>query len=474
MTNGEWLERGALLPDGSRYSAPAARGEAWQILDTSAGGSALLVLPGLPERWAELGLIPPDAFRETGGGPQAYPVYLAGPGRLISAVQAGPYPGSFAQAMAFATALRNTRAKLPDVPLHDAVYVEQLGRLLPVFSGTPPLDDPTVLGTWLSRGVRVSADSFDRLCGLLGWMDRQAVEELVDEAGVCGAGRCRIRNGTGAEEAEAGQLCGRSPARARAVAAGERFTLPGRPDLETFFNENVVEVVAHEEKYRRMGISFPGAIVLHGPPGCGKTFAAERLAEFLGWPAFSIDSGSIGSTYIHGTGRKIAEVFDQAAKNAPSVLLIDEMEAFLLRRSAGGSIDIAHAEEVAEFLRRIPTASQNRVLIIAMTNMFDAIDPAVLRKGRFDYQIEVSMPTAEEVAALLGSLLRGLPVAADADLGAAAERLKGRPLSDAAFTVKEAGRLAAKGDRDAIDNAALTEALSALRGGEAGARRIGF
>jgi len=69
--------------------------------------------------------------------------------------------------------------------------------------------------------------------------------------------------------------------------------------------------------------------VLHGPPGCGKTFAVDRLVDFLGWPSFQIDASSVASPYIHETSKKVAEVFDKAIQNAPSVLVIDEMEAFL-------------------------------------------------------------------------------------------------------------------------------------------------
>lgn len=252
------------------------------------------------------------------------------------------------------------------------------------------------------------------------------------------------------------------------------FSLPGRPYLEDFFNEHIVDIISHEEKYRRMGINFPSAIILHGPPGCGKTYAVERLIDFLDWPNYSIDSGSIGSPYIHDTSKKIADVFDKAINNAPSVIVIDEMEAFLTDRNVGQASGIHHVEEVAEFLRRIPDAAKNHVLVIAMTNMIETIDPAILRRGRFDHIIEVKMPSAEEVRLLLSNLLSKIPVTEDIEVEKASEMLKGRPVSDIAFAVKEAGRKAVKENKDAIDNDSLMAVIQLLPPLKENTRKIGF
>jgi len=159
-----------------------------------------------------------------------------------------------------------------------------------------------------------------------------------------------------------------------------RFTLAGRPQLEHFFNEHVIDIIENEVRYKALGIDFPSAVILHGPPGCGKTFAVERLVDYLGWPSFQIEASSIASPYIHDTSKKIAEVFENAMQNAPSVIVIDEMEAFLADRQAGAGSSHHRVEEVAEFLRRIPEAIQNHVLILAMTNRIEMIDPAIQRR----------------------------------------------------------------------------------------------
>ena len=167
------------------------------------------------------------------------------------------------------------------------------------------------------------------------------------------------------------------------------------------------------DSYKALGIDFPAAVVLHGPPGCGKTFAVERLVDFLGWPSFQIDASSVASPYIHETSKKVAEVFDKAMQNSPSVLVIDEMEAFLADREMGSGHH--RVEEVAEFLRRIPEATKNDVLIIAMTNRVDMIDPAILRRGRFDHVINVDFASEGEVLSLLEKLLTTLPKEDDVD-----------------------------------------------------------
>jgi SpoVK/Ycf46/Vps4 family AAA+-type ATPase len=256
------------------------------------------------------------------------------------------------------------------------------------------------------------------------------------------------------------------------------FELAGRPELAGFFNEHIVDIILHRDRYKALGIEFPSALILHGPPGCGKTFAVERLVDFLGWPIFQIDASSVASPYIHETSKKVAEVFEKAMGNAPSVLVIDEMEAFLADREIGAGSSHHRVEEVAEFLRRIPEAVKSEVLVVAMTNRIDMIDPAIQRRGRFDHVIKVDFASEIEVQSLLDKLLYALPKESDVDPKPLARELAGRPLSDVAFVVREGARLAARSGKDCLDQASLLSALQATparerEGGEV-KRRIGF
>ena len=254
------------------------------------------------------------------------------------------------------------------------------------------------------------------------------------------------------------------------------FRLPGRRALETFFSEEIVDIVENADKYRSVGIASPGGVLLYGPPGCGKTYAVDRLIEYLGWPVFKINSGSIGSPYIHETGRKVGGLFDEAEKAAPAVVVIDEMEAFLADRR-GGTAGTHHLEELGEFLRCIQEAALKRILVIGMTNRLDLIDPAILRRGRFDHLQEVGIPSRGDVEDLLRELLRGTATEQDLDLEGTISALTGRPLSDAAFVVRQAKRRAVTPERRKhrpaeevrVDSEALSWALKKL-----GARRSGM
>ena len=245
------------------------------------------------------------------------------------------------------------------------------------------------------------------------------------------------------------------------IDTAEAFQLPGRPYLEEFFNEHIIDLIRNKERYAALGVEFPSAMVLHGPPGCGKTFAVEKLVEFLGWPNYQIDASSIGSPYIHETSRKVAEVFEKAINNAPSVLVIDEMESFLADRESGAGSSQHRVEEVAEFLRRIPEAVKSQVLIVAMTNRIEMIDPAILRRGRFDHIIEVGPASEEEVKALLDKLIENLPKDNPIDTQQLAKKLAQRPLSDVSFVVREGARLAARAGLSHVEMSFFEAALAA-------------
>lgn len=240
------------------------------------------------------------------------------------------------------------------------------------------------------------------------------------------------------------------------------FRLQGRCEIEEFFNREIVDIVNNHAAYSALGIDFPQSVLLEGAPGCGKTYAVNRLAEHLGWHTVRIDSTTIGSSYVHGTARLIEEKFDEAEKHAPALIIIDEMDAFMPDRADCRNSDSHTIEEVAAFLRRLQTAAEKHILVIGMTNRKNAIDPALLRTGRFGAHLTVAMPSCEEVEAVLAHAL-STRAHDDFPLRPYAEQLLNRPLSDITHAVDRAAMHTARHHRTAITETDLTAAISQLQ-----------
>ena len=473
-----WLPVGFKLADGAKVRVALFEGTDWQIYETMGGGRVLVALGSLAQRWLDSGLIDDgtlDAFRF---GDRHLRAISSAPSQTLCPVSEGKSPNNKSEALAFALALKATRDIDSESALQDALYVEKITRLLPTYSISSRTGDDVVLGYWLTGGASIPATSFRRLRQTMSWLGASHLKDVVQAAGfeVAEVMPLERKLETPSEKTEAVPANEKAEARRTAPEPNKVFELAGRPELAAFFNEHIIDIVLHRDRYKALGIEFPSAVILHGPPGCGKTFAVERLVDFLGWPSFQIDASSVASPYIHETSKKVAQVFDKAMENAPSVLVIDEMEAFLADREMGSGHH--RVEEVAEFLRRIPEAVKNDVLIIAMTNRIDMIDPAIQRRGRFDHVIKVDFASEVEVQALLDKLLSSLPKKPDVDSKPLAKDLAGRPLSDVSFVVREGARLAAHSGKNDLDQASLLSALHSTpareREGGNAKRRIGF
>ena len=479
MATESWLPIGFQLPDGAKTRAALYEGGNWQIFEIFSGGRALIAQQDLAERWIEAGLLDEGQLSEFTFGDSHFRSMSCGESQVLSPVSEGVSPNSKSEALSFALTLKATRAIAAEIPLQDALYVEKFSRLLPTYSISSRTDDDLVLGYWLTGGASISAKSFRRLHQTLSWLGAGNLKDVVQAAGfevaevIPSVTRCTLP----AEAPTKVDILDASPAEHAGIGGSKpaTFELAGRPELATFFSEHIIDIIVNRDRYKALGIDFPSAVVLHGPPGCGKTFAVERLVDFLGWPSFQIDSSSVASPYIHETSKKVAEVFDKAMQSAPSVLIIDEMEAFLADREMGSGHH--RVEEVAEFLRRIPEAAKNEVLIIAMTNRVDMIDPAILRRGRFDHVIMVDFASEAEVLSLLEKLLSTLPKDESIDARPLAVELAGRPLSDVSYVVREGARLAARAGKDRLDRESLSTAMDSTPAREREGsvqRKIGF
>jgi cell division protease FtsH len=427
------------LVSGVKTGPILSAGGDWQIIKSTGLAKKILVASlDLSEKWLNVGLLDNSQIEHVRFGDESYDLILSDD-RILAPTFACPEPNDKFEAVGFATAMRRTRTKEKNAKLSGGIYCEKYVVILPVPFMEEVLTDDVLLGSYLSGGVSVSCFSERRLLSLVRWLTKDDLGEICSAANLRSPSQKKTEDG---------------------IPIGDKkkaFRLIGRPELEAFFRDHIIDIIENRDRYKKLGIEFPSAVILYGPPGCGKTFAVEALVEYLDLPSFAISSGSIGSPYIHQTSMKIANVFDDAIKQSPSIIVIDEMEAYLSERA--GEFHSHKVEEVAEFLRGIPEALKNNVLIIGMTNMIEKIDPSILRRGRFDHVIKIDMPTETEVESLLHGLFSERPCEENIKLQKAIALLSGRPLSDASFLVREAARITAKTGKSKIDNASIEQAL---------------
>ncbi len=434
-----WLPIDYSLPNNIVYKKVLFHGEGWQIIDTNKGKS-LVATNKLIDKWVVSGLIEKEYFHYFNFGNEEYGFLISGENHILESLDNSLFePTDINDVLSFATSLRLTRELDKEISLSDGIFVEKFSRILPTYTNDIKVKDDVLLGKWATSGVSVSILSTQRIEQLTLWSESE-ISQIIKEAGLKGFDKTNATK--------------------KNKKMTDKFILPGRPELEQFFNEHIIDFIQNKERYQLLGVDFPGAIILYGPPGSGKTFAVDKLIEFLNWPSYRVEASSVASPYIHETSKKIADIFETAMKNSPSVLVIDEMEAFLSERDAGAG---KHSvEEVAEFLRRIPEATENDVLIIAMTNKLDMIDSAILRRGRFDHIINVDYASREEIEAIIKESFSKIPTQSNLKIDDILDKLEQRPISDIAFFTKESARIAALNGKEKVDRESLDKALSKL------------
>ena len=172
----------------------------------------------------------------------------------------------------------------------------------------------------------------------------------------------------------------------------------GMNALKEQLQADVIDVIQDPEQAKAFGITIPNGILFYGPPGCGKTFFAEKFAEEAGFNYQYIKCSDVASPYIHGGQGKIAAIFEEARANAPTILFFDEIEAMIHDRSKQDNVSMAG--EVNEFLAQLNNCGEYKVLVIGATNKPSEIDEAALRAGRLEYKYYIPQPDAETRAAI--------------------------------------------------------------------------
>ncbi len=217
----------------------------------------------------------------------------------------------------------------------------------------------------------------------------------------------------------------------------------------------------HPELFDRLGIDAPKGVLLYGPPGTGKTLLAKAVANEAGASFYSIQGPEIISKYYGQSEEKLREKFEEAEKNAPSIVFIDELDSIAPKREdVSGEVE---RRVVAQLLTLLDGMSgRGQVIVIGATNREDAIDPALRRPGRFDREIEIGVPSREGRREILEIHTRGMPLSDGFDIGKYANATHGFVGADLAALAREAamkclGRLVPELDLDKAIPVAILE-----------------
>jgi len=233
--------------------------------------------------------------------------------------------------------------------------------------------------------------------------------------------------------------------------------------------EELIEYLKNPKRFSKMGARIPKGVLLVGPPGTGKTLLAKAVAGEADVPFYSISGSDFVEMFVGVGASRVRDMFKNAGKTAPSMIFIDEIDAVGRQRGAGvGGGHDEREQTLNQLLVEMDGINDNAgVLIIAATNRADILDPALLRPGRFDRTITVSLPDRKGREAILRVHARNKKMANDLDLAALAKRTPGFSGADLENVLNEAAILAVRNNKDIIDMSLLDEAVDRVMMGPA-------
>ncbi len=240
--------------------------------------------------------------------------------------------------------------------------------------------------------------------------------------------------------------------------------------------QEVVEFLKYPERFASLGARIPKGVLLVGPPGTGKTLLSRAVAGEAGVPFFSISGSEFVEMFVGVGASRVRDLFDQAKRNAPCIVFIDEIDAVGRQRGAGlgGSHD-EREQTLNQILVEMDGFDTNtNVIVIAATNRPDVLDPALLRPGRFDRQVVLDRPDIRGRRAILEVHVRGKPLDKDVSLDVLAKQTPGFSGADLENLVNEAAILAARRNKKVISMQEFEEAIDrVIAGPERKSRIIG-
>ena len=260
---------------------------------------------------------------------------------------------------------------------------------------------------------------------------------------------------------------GRSKAQRYTPEAGPRTTFDDVAGIDEVEQEvaEIVDFLREPDRFRRLGATVPKGVLLSGPPGTGKTLLARAVAGEAGVPFFSVSAAEFIEMIVGVGASRVRDLFEQAKKEAPAIIFIDELDA--VGRARGSGVSMGGHDEREQTLNQILTEmdgfdGSEGVVVIAATNRPEILDPALLRAGRFDRRVMVNPPDTAGREQILRVHARSVPLADDVDLAALAAVTPGMAGADLRNLVNEAALLAARRDHQYVQMRDFTDALEKI------------
>lgn len=246
------------------------------------------------------------------------------------------------------------------------------------------------------------------------------------------------------------------------VKHGNGFAdVAGMTELKEQLQSDVIDLLQNPEQAKSLGLSIPNGLLFYGPPGCGKTFFAEKFAEETGFNYQYVRGSDVASPYIDGGKGKIADIFNEARQNAPTILFLDEVDSLIRDRSAHSNATTAGA--VNEFLTQLNNCGEDGVLVIAATNKPSDIDEAALRAGRLELKYYIPQPDRETRKRMFEISISKRNYDFGIDYDRLAERTENYVSADISLVIDTAARLAFRRKIGKITMDLLEEAINQIK-----------